>query len=230
MKSGHWKGIDHFLVADISHNYQRETFNALGIADKVITSKMLKGAQAINAQRIMVIPTNKILPKWGCSALQKFFPLFKLSPDKQGAWRNYQRIYLSREDAKFRQVINEDEVVSFLEKYGFKKVVPAKMAVATQAHLFRNADVIAGPHGSSFTNIASCRKGTKIIEFFSTEYAHSTYWEMSNYLGLSYGYISDDGSSPISSHEKWYGEKDMMVNLSRLEKALDMMQVERKSS
>ena len=228
MKSGHWKEIDCFLVADISQNYQLETFNAFGITDKILTVKNLKNIDVINATKTVFIPTNVLLGKWGCDALRKCFTLFRLPIARQREWQDYKRIYLSRDDAKYRQVINEDEVVSFLDKYGFKKVVLSTLDVATQVHLFRNAEVVAGPHGSAFTNITSCRKGAKIVEFFSTEYAHSTYWEMSNYLGLRHGYVSDDGSSRIIENENWGSEKDMTVNLNRLEKIFKMMHIEKR--
>jgi len=228
MKSGHWKKIDHFLVADIAYNYQREVFKAFGILNKVLTIKMLKDIKTINAREIMVVPTNKILPKWGCDALQKCFSLFKLSDAIQRDWQDYKRIYVSREDARFRKVINEDEVVSFLNKYGFKKVVLSTLDVATQVYLFRNAEVVAGPHGSAFTNIASCRKGAKIVEFFSTEYAHSTYWEMSNYLGLIYGYISEDGGVSIAGQNEKCDEKYMVINVNQLEKLFQRMQIKKK--
>ena len=225
MKSGYWKRTDHFVVADILYKYQMETFNAFGIVNKILTVKMLKDVQEINAREMMLVPTNVLLGKWGCSALRKGFSLFKLPPEKQRDWQDLKRIYLSREDARCRQVENEDEVVSFLRKYGFKKVVLGALDVATQVHIFRNAEVIVGPHGSGFTNIASCSKGAKIIELFSSESAHSFFWEMSNYLGLEYGYISDDGRLPTKSPEKRGGEKDMVVNINRLEKILHMMQV-----
>mgnify|MGYP001562315083 CR=1 FL=1 len=228
MKSGHWKEIDHFLVADSLYNFQLETFSAFGILNKILTVKMLKDIQAINARKIITVPTNKVLPKWGCSALRKGFSLFKLPPEKQRDWQDLKRIYLSREDARCRQVENEDEVVSFLRKYGFKKVVLGALDVATQVHIFRNAEVIVGPHGSGFTNIACCQKGTKIIEFYSSEYAHSTYWEMSNYLELLHGYISDDGRLSTTSQNKRYGEKDMVVNINRLGKILSLMHVRKR--
>jgi hypothetical protein len=225
MKSGYWRGIDYFLVEDCLYNYQLETFGVFGIANKILTVKKLKGVEAISAEKIVIAPTHVLLAKWGCFALRKGFFLFRLSLEEQGVWRTYKRLYLSREDANCRQVKNEPEVVSFLTRYGFKKVVLGSLDVATQAHLFKNAEVIVGPHGSGFTNIACCKKGTKIVEFFSSEYAHSTFWEMSNYLGLSYGYITDDGCLTTTSREKRYGEKDMVVNINRLEKILSIMHV-----
>ncbi len=75
------------------------------------------------------------------------------------------RIYVSRNDARLRRVLNEDELLPKLEARGFQQVTMAGMPIAQQVALFLNAEAVVGPHGAAFAHTSWCRPGTKIVEF-----------------------------------------------------------------
>ncbi len=75
------------------------------------------------------------------------------------------RIYVSRNDARLRRVLNEDECLPELEARGFRRMTLAGMPIARQVALFLNAEAVAGPHGAGFAHASWCRPGTKIVEF-----------------------------------------------------------------
>ncbi|MEA5540470.1 glycosyltransferase family 61 protein [Limnoraphis robusta Tam1] len=59
-----------------------------------------------------------------------------------------ERIYISRAHAKHRRVLNEDEIIQYLNNYGFKVVFLEKMSFREQVKLFTQAEVIVAPHGA----------------------------------------------------------------------------------
>ena len=73
-----------------------------------------------------------------------------LGPDSVAAAR---RIYISRADASYRKVANEEEVMSYLAPLGFERVVMTGLSVREQARLLQQAKVVIGPHGANMTNI-----------------------------------------------------------------------------
>ncbi len=75
------------------------------------------------------------------------------------------RIYVSRNDARLRRVLNEDAILPRLEARGFERVILAGMPLARQVALFLNAEAVAGPHGAAFAHISWCKPGAKIVEF-----------------------------------------------------------------
>lgn len=75
------------------------------------------------------------------------------------------RIYVSRNDARLRRVLNEDAILPELEARGFKRVTLAGMPIARQVALFLNAEAVVGPHGAAFGHVSWCKPGTKIVEF-----------------------------------------------------------------
>ena len=91
------------------------------------------------------------------------------------------RLYLSRGSESSRSISNEEELLVFLEKYGFTKIQLEKYSVAEQVNLFRNAEIVFGPHGAGFSNIVFCKKGTKIIEVFQ-DYTASCFWFISEFM------------------------------------------------
>ena len=98
---------------------------------------------------------------------------------------NSQRLYITRSQAKYRKVLNENEVISLLNKFGFQSVILESMSVVQQANLMSQAEAIVSPHGGGLTNLAFCPPGTKVIELFGKHVAPQ-FWAMSNCCGLEY--------------------------------------------
>ncbi len=104
------------------------------------------------------------------------------------------RIYISRNDARLRRVLNEKSLLPSLEAFGVQPVMLAKQPIARQIALFRRAGMIVAPHGAGLAHIAWCRPGTKIVEFFPSpggprgrvRNATYDYWLLSQLLGLDY--------------------------------------------
>ncbi|MGB8735788.1 MAG: glycosyltransferase family 61 protein [Rhodomicrobium sp.] len=76
------------------------------------------------------------------------------------------RIYVSRNDARLRRVLNEDRILHALEARGFQRVTLKGMPMAQQVQFFRQAEAVVGPHGAGLAHTAWCKPGTKVIEFF----------------------------------------------------------------
>lgn len=99
------------------------------------------------------------------------------------------RIYLSRSRVSTRKVLNEDEVVSFLKKYGFECIHNEDLSTDEQVELFKNATHIISCHGSQLTNIIFCQPGTKVCEIrHITHKIHyrKAFHDLSNGFGLKY--------------------------------------------
>jgi DUF971 family protein len=104
------------------------------------------------------------------------------------------RIYISRNDARLRRVLNEKSLLPKLGAMGFRRVQLAGLPIARQVALFRQAGIVVAPHGAGLAHIAWCKPGTKIVEFFPSpdgprgrvRNATYDYWLLSQLLGLDY--------------------------------------------
>ena len=73
-------------------------------------------------------------------------------------------VYLSREDAQARRMVNEAELAAALEGIGFQKVIASELTFAEQVAVFANASALVSPHGSGLTNMLFLPDGAPILE------------------------------------------------------------------
>lgn len=101
-------------------------------------------------------------------------------------YKNFsKKIFISRKDAPFRKLINEDEIFHALEKYGFERYELSKLTVVEQIQLFTQAEIIVSPQGTGLANSIYCNQTTKIIELFQG-LCDCTFWYIAQDFGLNY--------------------------------------------
>ena len=108
------------------------------------------------------------------------------------------KIYIRREDANYRKIINEADLITILRKQKFEIINPQHFDILEQMKIFSNAEVIISPHGSNMTNLIFCHKNTKIIEIspelnnMHEQNISNRYKNMSDNLNLEFQSIKAD--------------------------------------
>jgi hypothetical protein len=129
-----------------------------------------------------------------------------------GAPETGHRIYVSRDDARERRVLNEAEVLDALEPFGFERYELGALSYPEQVERFAGADAVVAPHGAGLTNAIYARD-VSVCELFGSK-LHLDYYLVAEGLGFDYRYLlaTADGD-------------DMVVDVDRLretvEQALD---------
>jgi len=78
--------------------------------------------------------------------------------------RDFDKIYIRREDANYRVILNEADLIDKLKKNGFYVINTSQYEILDQISFFLNAKVVLSPYGSGLTNIVFCNPGTKVYE------------------------------------------------------------------
>jgi capsular polysaccharide biosynthesis protein len=99
----------------------------------------------------------------------------------------HRRIYVSRQDAGARRLINEDDVVQIVQQYGFDVVMLAQMDVVEQIRLFSSASHIVAPHGAGLANIVFCQAGTVLCELFMNSFVQWGFRRLAGLAPMTYG-------------------------------------------
>ena len=128
------------------------------------------------------------------------------------------RIYISRREPSARVVANEQEFMLDLEGLGFQICWLEGMPFEEQVRLFRNAEIVAGPHGAGFTNLIFCREGTKVVEILPEANEKHFYWGVSEELKLDYRFHLAKAKFPGRR-----GEPDMEICKSDFIEALRVL-------
>lgn len=135
-------------------------------------------------------------------------------PDRQQpSGATGERLFISRNEAPMRRLLDEQELIPLLRDLGFTIFYPAKTPLNAQIDAFRKARVVLGAHGAGLTNIAFCRPGTTLIEIFPEGGVHgSAFSRIASHLCFDYYYIAGQ-SVENSRSEKNPNNADIRLDL-----------------
>ena len=212
--------VRHFLVGEFGARFQEESLGILGIPrDRCVPGD--PSAHYLCDE--LLVPSLTGLSGhpagWACDFLRETFlgADTAISPGERG-----RKIYVSRAGARFRRVLNEDQVTRVLAVEGFECVRLETLSVREQARLFASADVVVAPHGAGCTNAVFCRPGTAFIEIFAPRYVLACYWTVCSQRNLRYAY--DVGRFSGSGTDAHYFTmlEDIDVDCEKLLKTIDL--------
>ncbi|MFA1822881.1 DUF563 domain-containing protein [Virgibacillus oceani] len=206
--------IDKYVLPPLTLPFQRETIRMLGIPENKIIQ--LAPGEHLRAEKLVLpsIPFNAgTCVKWAIEFLRERF--LKSVSKKYSS--DFDRIYISREDAAWRKVANENRFLKLLGEKGFKKVTLSSLTVQEQINLFSSAKVIISPNGAGLANLMFCQPGTKVIQLFTT--TSDEFVKIGQYLNLDYHLLKCRIANPGSrGHEVI---KNLVVDVKKVASILE---------
>ena len=186
-RSGFPEGeIDWFYVNSVAKPFQRQTLERLGIpGDRILESDR---HPYLHATRL-VVPSFPGPIGWPTSESIEFLRSHFLPSQSSSSPTSPKRLYISRQTAQYRRVVNEPQLIQRLQQQGFQVIALENYSVTEQAQLFANAEVILAPHGAGLTNLVFCQRNTRVIELFSPNYIRYYYWSICQHLHLNHYYL-----------------------------------------
>ncbi|MEX2592748.1 MAG: glycosyltransferase family 61 protein [Anditalea sp.] len=206
--------IDRFFLGLSNSGFQNEIISKLGIPKEKIVN--LKQQGYIQVQQLLVTPPYRRPEPWICKKLRETF----LTNESQ-EHKTAKRLYISRNKASYRKILNETELLKVLEKYDFQMVQTEGMSIQEQANLYNNAEIVMAVHGAALSNIVFCRPHTKVIELrqklhgmlLGTVFEHlSSTCDLEHHTYLCHGIQNSFGPRP----KFW----DLQVDTDDIEKIL----------
>jgi len=130
-------------------------------------------------------------------------------------YKSLRRVYISREDAQWRRVINENEVIRCLKNYHFQPIVLSQLSFEDQISIFKNAECIVAPHGAGLANIIWTPNSSAIVEFFSPDGLNDEFISNSASVGRTHYCLLAKGSDNLAANDMY---KDIDLDVSKLER------------
>ena len=136
------------------------------------------------------------------------------------------RIYVSRKDADMKRgITNEAAVCDLMERHGFEIITPGELTIEEQMVAFRDAEIVAGPHGAGLTNLVYCSRGARVLELVQMSYFPGFYVRICQAKGLDYiGIINpdviarDEADQPV--HQRNFNNVSSEIDIALLESVL----------
>jgi hypothetical protein len=130
------------------------------------------------------------------------------------------RIYVSRGNVKRRKVINELEVISVLENYGFTAISMDGKTLQEQVKIFSSAEAVVAPHGAALTNLLFIKPETKIIELIPHGFVNNCFYVLTNYGHSDYFHLN--GEEIIQLHTDPH-HFDILVDVHKLKQLCEQV-------
>jgi capsular polysaccharide biosynthesis protein len=215
--------VDWFLVHNLRPSFMEQSLSILGIPEsKLIEVDLIRHVKA--DKLIVTSPVrgnDKHVPTWVVDFFREdYLPAVTKKYD-------YRRIYISRQDANARKVVNETALIELLLEYGFEIIELSKYGFEEKIDLFSGADVIISPIGASLTNLVFCKKGSSVIELFPQGFILPDFVDIAKKVGMHYHYLICKNENP--SRDIADGRKeDLNVDLVEIRKLLDQQVLKKK--
>ncbi len=129
------------------------------------------------------------------------------------------RLYISREKASRRRVLNDTELWPQLEARGFRKLRLEELSWRDQINAFAHAREVVAPHGAGLANLVFCRPGTRVVEFFHRSYVNPCFGRLAELAKLDYTAVIPDGTEAIG-HEPRGNRLDLHADVPAILAAL----------
>lgn len=174
---------DRVLAPVLQRAFQLEGFAHTGLADR-LPMRMVGPGSLLRVERF-VVPwslscdhrPHRLLPRTFCRWPSLAHPAARTWPE---------RVYIDRRGSNNRRMVNEDELVSALERLDFMPVRLEALGLAEQITLFNQARIIVAPHGAGLANLVFARPGTSVIEIHSDSWVHWCFRHLAAVCALDY--------------------------------------------
>ncbi|ABG58137.1 capsular polysaccharide biosynthesis protein [Cytophaga hutchinsonii ATCC 33406] len=125
------------------------------------------------------------------------FSAMKIDPQE----RPFRKIYISRAHARYRKIINEQELLPVLKKYGYDIIYPETYSFKEQVKLFAESNALISIHGAGHTNCMFMKQDAKVMEIRNTEWESQPlcFWGLANIFELKWEYITATRVSEVSN-------------------------------
>ncbi|MDR1378906.1 MAG: glycosyltransferase family 61 protein [Synergistaceae bacterium] len=183
-----------FYILSNTLSFQKQWLKLLGIKEEQI----IPANQFIQAEEIIVFDfinnwrlvdfrgyrhyQRQWLPHWITDIYKNIVPYTTRQKKKKN-------IYISRQNAPYRAILNEKDLFSLLDKYNFTVVYLENLPVEKQIEVFVNAKTVVGIHGAGLTNSIFSDPGTPVLEINTQYYHDSSYRVLLSQTGHIYHYL-----------------------------------------
>ena len=130
----------------------------------------------------------------------------------------FRKIYVSRNKARFRKLINEEAYTAMLQQHGFEIHFFEHYSLKEQIQLMQETKYFIGLHGNALTNIYFMQPNTKVLELrFADDKMNNAFFSLAAATGVDYYYQVGAGTS-LDTHVA-----DMVLDIKKSEKNLALL-------
>lgn len=214
---------DYYLLLPGNSSYIKE----VGLKTLELLELVPKGIKFINEKDLLAIEhltivTHACAPGYINDKITRRISEGFLKPLKNRHPKPTRKLYISREGAAFRKVLNEDKVQELVKSFGYEIIKYEDMSLQEQMYITASARSIVSLHGAGLTNIMFMQKGGSVLEFRRNRIYHNQcYWHLAGALRLNFFYLfgAPDNESLVLEGNGC----NLTIDVKKLAKTLERM-------
>lgn len=195
-RAGRLACYDHVFMHPRIKRFHLESLQALGLDPKKV--QLLEKGRGYQCEKLIFHTPHHVSGRPPLPILNKVSGLFFRPRSRPG--NSSRRLAIFRKGTQSRSLLHPEELEKVLSRRGFIFYDPEQHSIQEQARMFHGARVILAAHGSALTNLIFCRRGTRVIEVFSSRYVNPCYRHIAQQLGLEHLPVLDslNGADPVT--------------------------------
>lgn len=192
------KDNDFFVATRVlSSPYQYEALEMCGISrDRIIE---LAPYESVQAKHLVVTSDINNMPHpcfksapWALDFLKSKILVNSLSSENIRPIGS-RKLYISRNDAPGRKIINDSDFYDYLQYHGYEKIILGDLSLTEQVKYFSMASHVVALHGAGLSHIALLSGECSTIEIFPNSYGTPAFYILSAAQGNPYyTYVAND--------------------------------------
>ena len=129
---------------------------------------------------------------------------------------NHNRIYVTRKNARFRKIKNENDLIKCLQKYNFHILDFDNVKFEEERKMCFNVNIFISIHGSGLTNQLLMSSKVKVVELRHEKSTQNTFFSLASALENDYYYLN---CNPVKKQTPVHSA-DLIVNIDKLDKLI----------
>lgn len=221
------ENIDTIILGDgCNKKFHNESLDILGFGNKKIV--YISDEMEIKCSNLYLssFPSGGIVRpnKWIC---EKYNELAKELYIKNKDKHFPKKVYLQRKNVKTRRLLNENELINLISKYGYEVVCPEENSLEYQFCLAYNADKIISIVGSGLSTVV-CSKNTVSVlgiePYIRPEYENWSF--ILEQVGGKYYYYTEENEKNFKFHNihNKNNDFDFYIDINKFEEQLKLFE------
>ncbi|WP_059007041.1 glycosyltransferase family 61 protein [Streptomyces specialis] len=179
--------VDYWLVSAHQHGWQREMLAAAGIGPERVISLNEHGQ--VWARRLVVPSRTGFAPytaPWARRCLRAMLPVAAFGARTR-------RLLVCRSGARWRRLLNEEEIAAELAPCGFERIVLEELTFAEQQAAMGAAEVIVAVHGAGLAHLLGAPEGGVVVEIAHPDAVRPEFYGLASLAGWRHRMVLSSG-------------------------------------
>jgi hypothetical protein len=218
-RAGYIKNIDKFIINNSGLKFQLEGLSKFDIKPEQIINPKGRQQFYLEAENLFIPSLPEDLGTISPWVIRFLRDLFLRNGDKSTTEK---KLFLSRQNAPSRRIVNNEEVLCEIMASGFVEYTPENFSMEEVATHFSAVDSIISVHGSGLSNLPFISEGTKVLDILAPYHQDPYYWMICNQRKSKYVALFAEGAHPSDDLDlvKNKVDADLIIDLDKLKAAL----------